>query len=78
MAHESSDEVEKLLEDTNMLQDKNGRSWSRNAPALGRRGAADTCILRRQPGPKAIARKETILKTWMLFFPDSILEKIVH
>ena len=76
MAHESSDEVEKLLEDTNMLQDKNGRSWSINAPALGRRRAAD--ILRRQPGPKAIARKETILKTWMLFFPDSILEKIVH
>lgn len=65
-AHESSDEAEESLEDTNMLQDKNGHNWSKNAPALGRRRAAD--ILRRQPGPKAIARKETILKTWTLFF----------
>ena len=64
---ESSDEAEELLEDTNLLQDKNGRNWSKTAPALGRRRAAD--ILRHQPGPKAIARKETILQTWMLFFP---------
>ena len=57
--------------------DKNGNTWSTEAPPYqGRRGNAD--ILRQRPGPTRDAVKNNIVETWNIFIPDDMLQKIVR
>ena len=57
--------------------DKNGNTWSTEAPSYrGRRGNAD--ILRQRPGPTPDAIKNNIVDTWNIFITDNMLKKIVR
>ena len=74
---DTSVEEETGTDDEDVMTDKDGRKWKKNPPQnRGRRGMEN--IFRERVGPKDIAHKNTILETWQLYFPDSLLMKILH
>ena len=72
----SDSQEEEEEEDPAQFIDKNGNIWKQEEGAqVGRRNAAN--IIRESAGPTQAAFKDSIVETWQIFFPDSLLQKIV-